>query len=70
MAVWDVGLWLDLHVLPMSASSHLTMAFGVLGMRHLWYRICHFNTGSPQRGWKWGDRAAQMQDLGPLKGRI
>lgn len=34
MAVWDVGLWLNLHVLAMSASSHLRMAFGVLGVRH------------------------------------
>lgn len=34
MAVWDVGVWLNLHVLPTSASFHLMMAFGVLGTRH------------------------------------
>jgi len=34
MAVWDVGLWLNLHVLPTSASFHLMMAFGVLGITY------------------------------------
>lgn len=34
MALWDVGPWLNLHVLPTSASFCLMMAFSVLGIRY------------------------------------
>lgn len=45
----DVGLWLNLHVLPMSASFNLMMAFAILGKRHFTIKMCYLNTGSP--GW-------------------
>lgn len=34
MANWDVGFWLNLHVVPTSASFHLMTAFRILGKRH------------------------------------
>lgn len=42
MAVWDAGLWLNLHVLPMSPLLHLMTAFSVLGIRHFMVRALPF----------------------------
>lgn len=62
------GSLAEFALLPMSASSHLSVALGVLGVRHFVVQALLFKQ-THLRGAGSRETAAQIQDPGPLKAR-